>query len=219
MKTVVIEAQIREQIGKKENRRLRSEGRVPGVIYGGEEVIHFSVDASDLRDLVFTPEFQKAKVKIDGKELDALVKDLQFHPVNDELIHIDFIQLVEGQEVKATIPLKLEGMAAGVKEGGKLQQLVRGLKVSALPSALVDIIRLDVSSLKLGKVLRVSDIELQEGITILNTPAIPVATVEIPRSMRSAMTRAEAKAAGVALEDANLVGEDGEPLEEEELAE
>lgn len=128
MKTITIEGQLRTEIGKQATRQLRSEGKVPGVIYGGAKEVNFSALATSYKTLVYTPDFQLAEVKVDGKTYKCILKDLQFDKVTDELIHVDLLELVEDKQVIATIPLKFTGAAKGVKDGGKLITKMKALK-------------------------------------------------------------------------------------------
>src|SRR5947209_3739100 len=120
MNTITIEGQLRTEHGKTATRQLRSQELVPGVIYGGAQEVNFAAPARALKSLVYTPSFQFAEVKVDGKAYRCILKDLQFDKVSDELIHIDLLELVEDKKVVATIPLKFIGAPVGVKDGGKL---------------------------------------------------------------------------------------------------
>src|ERR1700761_4969009 len=120
MKTITIEGQLRTEIGKQATRQLRSEEKVPGVIYGGAKEVNFSALATAFKTLVYTPDFQLATVTIDGKSYTCILKDLQFDKVTDELIHVDFLELVGDKKVTVSIPIKFTGTPAGVREGGKL---------------------------------------------------------------------------------------------------
>jgi large subunit ribosomal protein L25 len=194
METITIEGKVREGVGKKANKDLRGDGMVPAIMYGGAENVSFSAPTAAFRKLVYTPDFKVAIIELNGKTYRAFIKDLQFHPVSDALLHVDFVELVEGKEVKVEIPLRLVGNSVGVRAGGKLMQKVRKILVKTPVSALVDHLNLDISNMDLGKSLRMRDIVLPEGVTLLGAPATPVATIEIPRALRSAQA-AEAKSA------------------------
>src|SRR4051812_34189613 len=127
MKSVKIEGNKRSEIGKKATRQLRSEGQVPAVIYGGKEPIHFSAPAMSFRTLVYTPEFQIAEINVSGTPYRAIMKDLQFDVITDELSHVDFMELVEDRKVVATLPLKFVGQPQGVKDGGRLILKIKAL--------------------------------------------------------------------------------------------
>lgn len=198
MQTVAIEGVIRQEVGTKHAKAARREDNVPCVIYGGGEVIHFSADVTAFKSLIYTPDFKVAEIKIGDATMRAILKDAQFHPVSDKLLHVDFLQLVAGRNVKAQVPVNITGVAPGVKQGGKLQQQLRKVSIMATPEALVDHVTVDISKLDLGQSVRVRDIVPVEGVTVLNEPATPVAAIEIPRALRSAMmeaAKADAKAA------------------------
>ena len=200
MKTVNINGTLRSDFGKKATRAARKEGMVPGVIYGGKEVIHFQANPKELKPIIYTPAFNKAKVTIDGNSYDCILKETQFHPVTDELVHFDFLELIEDQLVKANIPVRCNGTAAGVKEGGRLNQKLRRVTVKTTPAKLAAELMVDVTKLQMGDSVRVKDIEFNEGMEVMTAMSIPVATVDVPRSMRSAMTAEEEAEAAEAAE-------------------
>ena len=136
MKTITIEGQLRTELGKRATRQLRSQDKVPGVIYGGAKEINFSAPAMAFKSLVYTPDFQFAEIKLDGKTYRCILKDLQFDKVTDKLIHVDLLELVEDKKVIASIPLKFVGSPVGVKEGGKLHIKMKSLKVKTYPKYL-----------------------------------------------------------------------------------
>lgn len=195
MKTIALAGTPRTEVGKKSTKALRNEGLVPCVLYGGENAVHFSVTPMALRDLIYTNEFTTAAVEVEGTTYSAIIKDVQFHPITDTIMHVDFLQLEEGKVVKAEIPLRLVGTAVGVKVGGVLMQKLRKIKVKTTPDKLSATLSVDVSSLALGKSIRVRNIEVQDGIEIMNAGGIPVASVEIPRALRSAEAKAAAEEA------------------------
>ena len=153
-----------------------------------EEPIHFSTIQGDLLKLVYTPHVYLIDLDIDGKKVQAIMQDIQFHPVTDEVVHIDFLKVSEDKPVKVEVPVKVTGFAKGIRKGGKLQIEVRRLKVLALPKDLPNEILVDVTELDLGQSLRVSDIET-ETLTILNGKSIPVVRVMITRAARAAMNQ------------------------------
>lgn len=193
MQTFSINGLARTDTGKAATRALRRNGQIPCELYGGDENIHFATTYTEIKDLIYTPDFFVAEVNIDGDKHQAIVKAIQFHPVTDEILHIDFQKLIPGRYVQTEIPVRTVGVAAGVKTGGKLMMKVRKLKVKTTPENLVDKVEIDVSKLKLGQSFKVRDIA-ETGMLILNSPSIPIASVEIPRSLRSAASRAEAEA-------------------------
>lgn len=183
MKSIVLEGTIRTENGKKAANHLRKTGEVLCNLYGGPENVMFSAPYNSFTPIVYTPDFYKIEIKLDGKSYIALIKDIQFHPVNDKIQHIDFLELVPGKVITAEIPIVLVGQADGVKAGGKLIQKLRKLKVKSTPENLVDKIEVNVASLKLGKSIKVRNIT-QANVEILNQAPLPVASVEVPRALR-----------------------------------
>jgi large subunit ribosomal protein L25 len=191
MKSLKIEGKSRSELGKKATRQLRSEGQVPGVIYGAEN-IHFSAPQLAYRTLVYTPDFQLAEITVDGKTHRCIMKDLQFDVVTDELNHIDFLELTEDRPVVADLPLKFVGTSEGVKAGGRFEVKMKTLKVRTLPKYLKEAIEVNIDALQIGGNIRVQDVQA-EHMEIMNSPRIPVASVVTTRALRQAETE-EAKA-------------------------
>ena len=193
MKSVKIEGKSRSGLGKKLTRHLRSEGQVPGVIYGGKETIHFSAPVMAFRTLVYTPEFQIAEIAVEGKTYRAIMKDIQFDVVTDELNHLDFLELVDDRKVIANLPIKFVGQSQGVKDGGRLELKIKSLKVRTYPKHLLEHIEVNIENLQLHGNIRVEDVKL-EHMEILNSPRIPIASVVTTRALRQAETDAAAAA-------------------------
>lgn len=181
MKSINIQAKKREAVGRKQTAKLREEGNVPCVIYGGDEVIHFYAHENELRHLVYTPNAYIVKLSIDGKELDAILQDIQFHPVTDKILHIDFMQAFEGKPVTVNIPVKLHGLAAGVKQGGKLNLLQRKLRIKGLMKDLPDTLDVNVESVTLGKTVKVGELSF-DNLQILNPKSEVVLSVKLTRA-------------------------------------
>lgn len=194
MKSIAISGSARQNVGKRDAKQLRYEGKVPCVLYGGEEQYHFSASAADLRDLIYTPEAMLVDLDIDGEKFRASMKDIQFHPVSDQVLHVDFLQLFDDKPVKIEIPVKITGVSPGVRAGGKLLQSFRKLNVKGLPKDLIDFIEVDISSLEVGDSVRVEDIKL-ENLEILNSPSDTVVKVDQSRATRSAAQAGEAEEA------------------------
>ena len=194
MEVVKINGIVRAGLGKKATKADRNSEAIPCVLYGGKENVHFTTTWSDVRHLIYTPDFKTAELTIDGSSYNAILKDTQFHPATEKILHVDFLTLIPGQPIKVSIPLRLKGTSPGVKAGGKLIQSVRKIKVKCLPEALVDEMFLDITPLELGQTARVRDVIAQEGLEIMMSAAVPVVLIEIPRALRSAAT-ADAKAA------------------------
>jgi large subunit ribosomal protein L25 len=190
MKTIEVKAQNRTGLGKSQTKNIRKGGLVPCVVYGNGETLHFSTEPLEVRDLIYTNEFRKASINLDGKTIECIVKDVQYHPVSDAILHIDFQTLIPGKLVKVNLPLKLVGTSEGQKVGGILVQKMRKLQVFAKPESLSETINVDITTLELGKSLRVRDIKLSEGVEAITNGSIPVASIDIPRALRSAQTKA-----------------------------
>lgn len=191
METVTVAGQARESLGKKGTKAVRLAGEVPAVLYGSGDPVHFSVKPLDVRSLIYTPEFKLAELSVGGNTIKAIVKDVQFDPVTDAIIHLDFLALQDGHPIKVKVPVAFTGTSPGVRAGGKLQQAVRYIKMKATPDKLVDRITMDISKLEMGESIRVRDIEAQDGVEIINPGGQPVASVIVPRAMRSAATAAK----------------------------
>ncbi len=191
MEVIAVQGIKREDLGKSGAKATRSKGMIPCVLYGGEENIHFEASLNEVRGLIYTPAFKVAALTIDGTTYKGILKEVQFHPVTDTILHIDFLRLIEGQKVKVDLPVRLRGTAAGVKSGGVLQQLLRRVKVITTPENLIDELYADVSHLNLGQSIRVKDIETNAHIQIMNSPSVPIGTIEIPRALRSATAAKE----------------------------
>ncbi len=183
MNTITIEGQLRTAFGKSATRQVRSQGHVPAVIYGGASEVNFSAPAAAFKNLVYTPNFQLAEIKVDGKTYQCILKDLQFDKVSDELIHVDFLELVENKKVIASISLKFTGSAKGVKDGGRFVSKIKAVKIKAYPKALKEVIEVPVDDLEINGNIRVEDIKAP-NIEILNSPRIPVASVAMTRQLK-----------------------------------
>ena len=192
MKTITIEGQLSTEMGKKATRHLRSQELVPGVIYGGAQEVNFSAPAKAFKPIVYTGEFLQTQIDIDGQKYVCILKDLQFDKVSDELLHVDFLELVGEKKVVATLPLHLTGAPAGVKAGGKLVVKMKSLKVKALPKDLRESITVDISNLELNGNIRVEDVKV-ENMEILNSPRIPIASVVMTRQLKQEDAKEEKK--------------------------
>jgi large subunit ribosomal protein L25 len=194
MKTITIEGQLRTGLGKSATRQLRSQGQVPAVIYGGAKEINFYAPAAAFKTLVYTHEFQQAEVKLNGESYRCIMKDLQFDKVSDALIHVDFLELVEGKKVIADIPLHFIGSAKGVKEGGRLYIKMKTLRVKTYPQYLKEHIDINVDDLELNQSVRVEDIKI-DNYEMLNSPRVPVVSVSLTRQLKEEPVAAAAGAA------------------------
>ncbi|MBN8674839.1 MAG: 50S ribosomal protein L25 [Chitinophagales bacterium] len=183
MKTITIEGQLRTGFGKTATRQLRSQELVPGVIYGGAQEISFAAPAAAFKNLVYTPSFQIAEVKLEGKTYRTIMKDLQFDKIDDKLTHIDLLELVEDKKLVADIPVKFTGVSKGVKDGGKLVTKIKSLKVKTYPKYLKAQIEVPIDNLELNGNIRVEDVK-EEHYEILNSPRIPIASVVLTRQLK-----------------------------------
>lgn len=195
MKSITIEGQLRTETGKKAARQLRSQGLVPGVIYGGTQEVSFAAPVLAFKPIVYTSAFQLAEIKVDGKTYKCILKDLQLDKVSDQLAHVDFLELVADKAVIATIPIKFTGASQGVKDGGRLVTKVKSLKVKSLPQHLKENIEVDITTLELNGNIRVEDVN-EPDYEILNSPRIPIASVVMTRQLKQ--EEAAAPAAGKA---------------------
>ena len=197
MKSISINGTKRAAQTKQENIRLRAEGKVPCVLYGGKEQIHFSTPALSLKGLVYTPNVYTVELNIDGTSYKAVMKDIQFHAVSDRINHIDFLELDDNIKITLEVPVKVSGNAVGVRAGGQLVTKTRRLKVSALPKDLPDSIDISINELNIGDDIRVRDIKLK-GVEILNSPNSVLTAVKITRAVAAAATDEKAAAATAA---------------------
>jgi large subunit ribosomal protein L25 len=191
MEVIVINGEPRAELGKKGTKAVRNESSIPCVLYGPGVSEHFSTEITNVRHLIYTPDFKVAEVKLNGQSHRCIVKDVQYHPVSEKIMHIDFLRLTEGHTVKVEVPLRLTGTSVGVKNGGKMQQKMRRVKIKTTPDTLITELLLDVTNLNMGQSLRVRDINPPQNVEIMNAPGTPVATIEIPRALRSAAAAAE----------------------------
>jgi large subunit ribosomal protein L25 len=192
MKSIAISGSQRENVGKRDAKELRYSGKVPAVLYGGKEQIHFAVEAPSLRDLVYTPDVNFAELDIAGKKYKAILKEIQFHPLTEQILHVDFLQLFDDKKVTMEIPVKLTGTSPGVKMGGKLVQKLRKLKVNALPKDMPQYVEVSLEPLEVGKSTRVRDLK-PEGYAITNVGEDTIVSVIMSRALRQAEQEANKK--------------------------
>ncbi len=185
MQTFELNGELRSDLGKKATIALRAEAKAPCVLYGCKENVHFSVVEKDLRKLLYTPCVYIVKLNIGGEICEAIMREIQFHPVTERVLHIDFYQISNDKPVVMEVPVKLTGFAVGVQAGGKLTLVVRKLKVKALPVNLPDEITLDVTELALGKSIKVKEC-IFEGFEVVTPPEVVVAQVKLTRAARAA---------------------------------
>ena len=170
---------------------IRKNNGVPCVLYGAGENVHFTVTNEGLRNLVYTPHIYVVNLDIDGKVVTAIMKDIQFHPVKDTILHVDFLQINEEKSIVMEVPVQLEGLAEGVKAGGKLQLQMRKLKVKALYTNIPEKLIVNVSHLGLGKAIQVKELAF-ENLELLNAKEAVVCAVKLTRAARGAAAAAAA---------------------------
>jgi len=213
MKSITIKGSKRESVGKAATKALRNADKVPCVLYGSENPLHFSANELDFSKLVYTPNAHTVVLDIDGdQKINAILQDIQFHPVSDKILHVDFYQLSDDKEVSMDIPVQIEGSAPGVMlEGGVLVINKRKLKVKALPKNLPDFIKVDISELKLGN--KISTVDLQsEAYSFLhpdNTVVCKVRTSRASVSLVDVEEEGEATEEGEAAADAEGADKEG----------
>ncbi|MEN9345891.1 MAG: hypothetical protein RLZZ60_1360 [Bacteroidota bacterium] len=182
MKTVALTGELRADLGTKHSRAMRNEGKVPCVLYGGGDHIHFYVYSPDFKALVYTPNTYKVQLTIDGKKYMAILHDMQFHPVNEAILHADFLAVDEKKPVTVSIPVLIEGNSPGVRAGGKLIQKIQRLKVKGLISNIPDAINVNIDQLDLGQSIKVKNIDAS-NIELLDNKDNAIVTVKMTRNV------------------------------------
>ncbi|RZL17221.1 MAG: 50S ribosomal protein L25/general stress protein Ctc [Pedobacter sp.] len=185
MKKIAISGSPRENVGKRDAKELRYEGKVPAVLYGGTEQQHFAVVATDLKEAIYTSEVSFIEIQIGSNKANAIIKDLQFHPLTDQLLHVDFLQLFDDKEITMEIPVKLTGVSPGVKMGGKMIQKLRKLRIKALPKSMPQTIDVSIEKMEVGSLVRVRDVK-PENYAITNTPEDTIVSVGMSRALKQA---------------------------------
>lgn len=186
MKTFELSGSLRTDLGKKATKALRSADIIPAVIYGGDtskEAVHITVKTSDVRKLIYTPEIFLVNLNIDGKEYKAILKDMQFHPVSDEILHLDFLHIFPDKPIVIEVPVVLDGLAEGVKAGGKLSLDMRKLKVRALYNDVPEKLHVNIEHLSLGKSVQVGEVNF-DGLELLNAKNAVICRVQLTRAAR-----------------------------------
>ncbi|MCH2033741.1 MAG: 50S ribosomal protein L25/general stress protein Ctc [Tenacibaculum sp.] len=190
MQSITINGSQRESVGKSATKALRNAGKVPCVLYGGDKPVHFSADEKAFKSLVYTPNVYTASIEVDGQTYAAVLQDIQFHPVTDRILHIDFYQLFEDKAVTMEIPVRLVGSSKGVMIGGALRHNMRKLKVKALPANLPDFIEADITELEIGNKLYVTELA-SDNYTFLHPDNTVVAQVRMSRNAAKAAAESE----------------------------
>ncbi len=213
MKSLKITGQKRESLGKKESKKLREQGLVPGVVYGKDEVIHLTVPSADLRHVIYTPSVYLVELDLDGQSVLVMVQDVQWHPVEEQIMHIDFLKIEENVPVKIGIPVELTGLARGIKAGGKIKFNMRKLRVKALAKDLPDTIKIDVTKLGIGDSIKVEQLK-RDNLEFLDNKSNLIVGVISTRLAKSgaALPEDEEEAEETAPEDVPA-SETNEPAE------
>ena len=193
MKEISVKGQQRTDTGKKATKLLRKEGLIPCNLYGeAETALSFSTSLSEIRKAIYTPDVYVVNLNIDGKEHKAIIKELQFHPTTDALLHADFYEINEKKAITIGIPVKLNGLAQGVRDGGKINLSIRKINVTAPYEQIPEILNIDVTNLQLGKAIKVGELSF-EGLEIATSPEVVVCSVKATRASRSAAAAAAAE--------------------------
>lgn len=185
MKTVSLSGSSRANVGKTDAAALRAKGQVPCVLYGGNDQTHFYADERAFKPIIYTPEVNIVEINVDGKKTNAILQAAQFHKITDKLIHVDFLEIIDGKPVTVELPVKIVGQSEGVKKGGKLGVKMRKLKVRGLVNKLPEYIELNIEKLDIGQSIAVGDIQI-EGVSMLNAKNITVVGVAATRATAAA---------------------------------
>lgn len=190
MKSLTVEAQRREKAGKKESKKLREQGLIPGVLYGKDEIVHLTVPFSEIRKLIYTPNVYLIDMDIEGEVKKAMIQDVQWHPVDEQILHIDFLKIEKDKPVKIFIPVKITGTAKGIKAGGRLKTNMRKLRIKALSENLPDTIDIDVTNLEIGDSIKVGELQ-RDNLEFLDNNSNLIVGVISTRVAQAAMTLPE----------------------------
>lgn len=189
MKTVSLSGAPRVHVGKKDAKLNRKEGKVPCVIYGGKEQIHFTLPELSFNKILFTPEVYIVEIDVDGKKYKTILQDVQYHPVSDKVLHADFLEIIEGKKLIVALPVKFSGIAPGVTKGGKLMVKYRKLRVKGEIDKMPEFIEVGISNLEIGQSVKVRDINL-DGLTVVDTPNAVIVQVKMARGAKAAAAEA-----------------------------
>ena len=214
MKTVSLSGSPRENVGKKDAKKHRREGKVPCVLYGGKEQVHFTIPEKEFSKIIFTPEVYILKISINGSEYQAILQDVQYHPVSDVVLHADFLEVIPGKPVVIGVPVKVTGNAPGVIKGGKLRKKLRKLLVKGLVEDLPEVIEISISKLDLNDNVKVRDLSLP-NLEFMNHPNSEILGVKTARGAGMDEPEEEEEEEGEGAEG----GEEGAPAEGEAAAE
>ncbi len=210
MKALKLSGSLRENVGKKDAKKQRREGKVPCVLYGGKKQVKFTVPEKEFKDLIFTPNTYIVELDLDGTTYTAILQDVQYHPVSDAILHVDFLEIFEDKPVTIAVPLRYTGTSKGVLKGGRLFRKYRKLTIKALPKDLPDEIVVDITKLGINESIKISDLE-RENIEFLDPPTSVAVAVKTQRAVADEEEEEEEGAEGEAAE-----GGEGEAAESKE---
>lgn len=212
MKSVDVKGQKREVLGKKFSKKLREQELIPSVLYGGEEVIHLAVPFNELRKLVYTPDVYLINLDIEGEVYKAIIQDIQWHPVDEQILHIDFLKVTDDKPIYISIPIVIKGMAKGIKGGGKLKTNMRKLRVKALAENLPDTIEIDITRLGIGDSIKVEELQ-RDNLEFMDNKSNLIVGVVSTRVAQAGMMLPEDE------EEEAAAAEEGEGVEAADAAE
>jgi len=193
MESIALKASLRKETGKKSSKTIRNEENIPCVLYGGEKNMNFMAAESDFRHLIFTPHVYIVNIDIDGSNHNAIIKDLQFHPVTDKLLHVDFYEISDAKAITVDIPVKINGSSVGVREGGKLVMDRRKVTVKGLPKDIPAEIEIDITGLGIGKSIRAGEIATDSSFSVVMPKEAPIVSVRTTRAAAAAAQEAAKK--------------------------
>ncbi len=216
MKTITLSGSQRTKIGKLENKNLRRTGKVPCVLYGGKENLHFETIEKDFKNIVYTPDIHLVKLEVGGTHKDAILKDIQFHPVTDSILHVDFLEVFPDKPVVMDIPVRFVGTSIGVREGGQMLKKLNKIRLQGIISKIPDTIEINIEALKIGDLVKIADLKY-DGVSFLHDPAVTIVSIKKTRVVVAAVPVVAAAAAPEAA--AAAPGAAATPVKEEKKAE
>jgi large subunit ribosomal protein L25 len=182
MKSVSISGSLRENVGKKDAKAQRAQGLIPCVIYGGKEQLQFVVEETQFQHLLFTPEVKYAELEVEGKKFEAVVQATQWHPITDQLLHVDFLEVIEEKHVTIGIPIKITGTSPGVLRGGRLVKKIRKITVKGLLKNIPEEITVDISNLDINDMIKISDLSIS-NLTFIENPGTIIVNIASTRNV------------------------------------
>jgi large subunit ribosomal protein L25 len=197
MKTFDLNGTLRADLGKKATKKVRKEESIPCVLYGSGEPIHFIANAKEYGHIVYTPSVYLMNINLDGTVHQAIIQDIQFHPVSDLILHMDFLRVSPGQPVAVSIPVQLEGFAKGVQQGGKLKMEMKRVKVRGIAANIPDALVLDVTELEVGQTIKVRDLKYDD-FALLDPKNAVIVSLKSTRAVKGAVGTEETPGAGAA---------------------